>query len=239
MNISEEKKHIYQMMDEITKERRELTGMYFGLKQRLDNLHELEQRGLEDLDIKGYADMRNEVENHKVQQNLIREMENLVSRVEKIDIDKLEQPRPQIDEFEISEQRYRDNVKSNADKKPAKKKEDKLTTHQITKEIRHLIPKIMKDYGKPMKSGEVYDILISDYNFSEDDIDIKNFRSNQFYRTIKERDDIEKVDKGMYQLISKDESNNEDEQTENENPSNEAEKVVGNLLQLAGTNESE
>ena len=43
MNIAQEKQYVYDMMREITIERRQLTDIYFQLKKRLEELDELDK----------------------------------------------------------------------------------------------------------------------------------------------------------------------------------------------------
>lgn len=68
-------------MKDITEERRKLTEMYFDLKERLDSLTKLEEKGLDELDIKGYIDLRNSTNVERVQANLQRETNRIVGEM--------------------------------------------------------------------------------------------------------------------------------------------------------------
>lgn len=80
MNIGEEKTFLYGMMKDITEERRRLTETYFSLKERIDTLHKLEEKGLSDLSTKGYIDLFNDRETQTRVMNLNREMQHAIDR---------------------------------------------------------------------------------------------------------------------------------------------------------------
>ena len=86
MNIQDEKEYLYNMMKEITQERRKLTDIYFGLKERLDFLHIQEQKGLNELSLKGYADLHNQTQKEIAVTNIKRETEYLVGKIESSNI---------------------------------------------------------------------------------------------------------------------------------------------------------
>jgi len=83
LNISEEKKYIYDMMRTVVDERRTLTDIYFSLKERLNDLDELERKGLSDLSIKGYVDLQNERNQTLMLENTQRELAHLKQKLEK------------------------------------------------------------------------------------------------------------------------------------------------------------
>lgn len=80
MNIAEEKVFLYGMMKDITEERRRLTDQYFSLKERLDALIKLEEKGLGELSTKGFIDLFNDRETQLTITNLNREVEHAVAR---------------------------------------------------------------------------------------------------------------------------------------------------------------
>lgn len=82
MKIAEEKVFIYKMMGDITEERRKLTDQYFSLKERLDTLHKLEEKGLGELSTKGFIDLFNDRETQQTIQNMNREVEYHIARRE-------------------------------------------------------------------------------------------------------------------------------------------------------------
>lgn len=82
MKIADEKVFIYKMMGDITEERRKLTDQYFSLKERLDTLHKLEEKGLGELSTKGFIDLFNDRETQQTIQNMNREVEYHIARRE-------------------------------------------------------------------------------------------------------------------------------------------------------------
>lgn len=75
MNVGEEKVFLYGMMKDITEERRRLTDMYFSLKERVDELHKLEEKGLSEISTKGFIDLFNDRETQIRIANVNREMQ--------------------------------------------------------------------------------------------------------------------------------------------------------------------
>mgnify|MGYP001948783479 CR=1 FL=1 len=59
MDIKKEKEYIYRLMSDITDERRKLTDMYFSLRERLNELSKLEERGLTKLSVEGCVELHN------------------------------------------------------------------------------------------------------------------------------------------------------------------------------------
>jgi hypothetical protein len=209
MNISEEKQFIYDMMRDVSKERRQLTDIYFGLKQRLDDLNKLEMRGLEDLSIKGYADLFNDHNRRTSVDNIRRETEHLVNNINReAEVFSNPQPSQSIPQHEISEQRYRDSSTS-ITTKPSKPKnvkrsgKTKVNQHNPQnkirmKKIRKLVPEILKEEGIPMDARSVWEKLQTK-DIDLGDLDINTFRGNNFYRVTRENENIEKVSTGFYQ----------------------------------------
>lgn len=82
MNISEEKRIVYQLMAEnaqerrnLAEERRLLVEEHSGLKQRLDKLIDLELSGLEQISVGGYVELHNSRLQANEINNIRREME--------------------------------------------------------------------------------------------------------------------------------------------------------------------
>lgn len=194
MNINEEKEHLYNMMRDITSERRKLTDMYFGLKERLDDLNKLEQRGLQDLSVKGYVDLYNKVEPEIVAKNIQREMNQLAQKI-------MAEPKEQEEEKSIvpksviSEQRYAD---SNKVMKSKKIEESKKRIKQIPyDEIADSVMEILKEKGSPIKMSELLTTLNVKY---EGAIGKGNFQTNIIPRMMEEEKyKIEKPYRGFYQ----------------------------------------
>lgn len=114
INIAEEKKYLYEMMQDITKERRTLTDMYFDAKKRIDDLNRLEEDGMKDLNINGYVDMRNEANRKRMIDNIQRESEYKINQInqDSRELSGHYQEPSLFNPHEIAEQRYRDNVNS-------------------------------------------------------------------------------------------------------------------------------
>lgn len=180
MNIQEEKLFIYSMMKDITEERRKLTDIYYGLKERLDFLHNTEQNGLEDLTIQGYVDLYTQNQKEAIINNLKREVDHQIEKIENHHI--IEESEKSIIPKEETE-----TQKSNLRKRSG---------HLSHEKIAGAIIKALKDSGHPIK---VSDLLDKVNNILEYSISKANFQNNILPRCIKNNKKIERPMKGFYQ----------------------------------------
>jgi hypothetical protein len=141
VNIQEEKLYIYGMMKDITTERRQLVDMYYGLKKRLDFLNSLEERGIEDLSITGYIDLHTQNAKEAAINNLKRETEYQVEKIEKSYI---------IEEKETPSIIPEETVQR------AVEKENKVRKGRMSREkLTSTILLVLKDAGTPLKVSEI------------------------------------------------------------------------------------
>jgi len=210
MNISEEKKYIYDMMRTVVDERRTLTDIYFSLKERLNDLDELERKGLSDLSIKGYVDLQNERNQTLMLENTQRELAHLKQKLEN------EQSKPKeetvsspIPSFAIAEQKYRDNNKvvKNTKKRTQQKKEKKPKRPKGTTKLVHdrIFKELKERSDSAFNASEMYDILLREQFFRDLEFEMADFRINMFFRVVtKNSDVIKKVSTGRYQYVGSD-----------------------------------
>ena len=202
MNITEEKKYLYEMMRSLMEERRTITDIYFSLKKRLEVLEEMETRGLDELSIKGYVDLYNETIKTESLTNVKRELNHISNKLSDTT------PTPEanksvIPAFAIAEQKYHDNKKSPR-KSPTSKTEKKgRARSDKTTYIYNLVIEEMKNRkDQSFTAGEVYDLLLAYQQFRDYNINLNTFRSNIFYRIIVNKSKvIKKVGSGKYQYI--------------------------------------
>ena len=210
MTISEEKKYIYDMMRTVVDERRTLTDIYFSLKERLNDLDELERKGLSDLSIKGYVDLQNERNQTLMLENTQRELAHLKQKLENEQAKpKEEAPASPIPAFAIAEQKFRDNnkvvkntKKQKTQTKPQKKKRPKGSTARVHEMI---FKELKEQKDTAFNASDMYDILLREQFFRDLEFDMADFRSNMFYRVVtKNSDVIKKVGTGRYQYVGSD-----------------------------------
>lgn len=184
MNVTEEKEHIYSLMRDMTEERRKLTDMYYSLKTRLDDLNKFEQKGLEDLDLKGYVDLHNNNNRDTIVRNVERESKNVINKVNK-------------ESEELKE-------KEEHEKEPKFKKEidnqkDSIKTPKKRKSIEYyisVVSEVLKEHGAPMSLSDLHKEV---NRKTEADVSPKNFSTNIMYRINKKSTKIERVAMGYYQ----------------------------------------
>lgn len=183
MNIQEEKLHIYSMMRDITAERRQLTDIYYGLKKQLDYLNNLEQRGLEDLSIKGYVDLYNETMKQTAITNLQRETKHQIEKIENENHHIIEEKEKTVVPQEVVEE--------------AVYKEKRKRRKNISREkIESAIITVLKEAGMPIKFAELHEKI----NVMLDSGLNKDYMRNQLLPTIMERNPkIERPMRGYYQ----------------------------------------
>lgn len=182
LNISQEKEHVYSLMRDITSERRTLTDIYYSLKERLDDLHKMEQKGLDNLDLKGYVDLHNKLASSTAIENIEREAKHQVKIIE----DEIK-PAPVVEaprfKKEIDEQR-------NNSKPRPKAANLGLDQMAIT------IASILKEENQPMSLPDLHEALQARLDV---EIDMRNFRNNIMYRVNKTSDKVERASHGFYQ----------------------------------------
>lgn len=175
MDINQEKKYIYSIMKEVTEERRSLTEIYYRLKERLDKLHELEQRGLTNLDLKGYVDLHNELSKKNIVDNIKRESNKIVKDIEK--------------EYNNSDD-TNDKVVKPIDVTASRKPSFEL--------LKSMITNVLRESNTEMNLDEILECvnnkLKGEYHLTR-----KNLSSNILYRIFKDNDrKIQRVGHGIY-----------------------------------------
>ena len=200
MNISEEKRFVYEMMRTIMEERRILTDTYFSLKKRLDDLEELQKRGLDTLSLKGYLDMHNEQESLKILENTKRELTHVTEKLEKKKEHNNTAKPSVIPTHLIAEQKFIDNNKhiknkpssAESKKRLAKRAERKNRIHEM------ILEEMKNNKNKPYNAAEMYDILLRRQEFRDFKCELKEFRGNMFFRAVNSRPEIVKTGTGKY-----------------------------------------
>lgn len=187
MNISEEKTYLYEMMRNVTEERRELTKIYYELKSRLDDLIMLETRGLEETPIKGIVDLHNARDVQRVASNLRRETENTIGRIEReAEIKGTPLEKTVIPKVEIDIEKEKEAKKT--------RKNSGLTIDKAAGIIAHTL----KEYGAPIKAKELYELVNAQL---EVPITRSNFSNNVLPRSSKVNKRINNVSRGFWQYL--------------------------------------
>lgn len=201
MNISEEKRFVYEMMRTVMDERRTLTDIYFSLKKKLDDLEEIEKRGLDSLSLKGYVDMHNEREHLTMLENTRRELAHITQKLEnKKDEKEISQPSV-IPSHVIAEQKFRDNNKIIKNKPAASERKSSRAPKrpERTKRIQEMVIEEMKNNkDKPFNAGEMHELLLYRQEFRDFECELKEFRGNMFFRAVNSDPDIIKAGTGKY-----------------------------------------
>lgn len=208
MNITEEKRYVYDMMRSIMEERRTLTDIYYSLKKRLDSLEEMEIKGLDELSLKGQIDLYNERQQELSLNNVKRELNHISHKIEtQKNSDEKDLPSPKNDSlhsFAIAERKFYDNQrkpKPVAQRKPRKSSEKGRNKSEKITYIHNLIMNEMKQRSdEAFTAKQMYEILLAYQQFRDYNVELNEFRSNIFYRIVKNNSDtIVKVDKGLFQ----------------------------------------
>lgn len=180
MNITEEKRYIFEMMKDITAERRNLTEQYYGLKERLDELNKLEQRGLEDLSIKGYVDLYNKTNAEVMTTNLKRETEHQIKKIQ--NDNNIEESRLQV--------KIKEDIQEEDNKRPIRKGKNMPRERVIS-----AIIEVLKESGTPLS---VDDLLLKVNEKLEMNMK-KQYLQNIITIAVKKYDRINRPTRGYYQ----------------------------------------
>lgn len=221
MNIREEKRYIYAMMESVTAERRKLGDEYHELRKRLDKLDELEMKGLGDLSVEGYLDLFKKREMQLAASNIKRELEFLQKTREREE----NPPRPLAEQQERSstERRESDSIlakqmaesldkieqpesveeperipKKLIDEEREKDKKKVVSSSKQVDQTRAMnaIRNVLKESGIPMN---IVDIHKGVEEVLGRTLELKNFRTNIMFRANKLDDKIERAGRGFYQ----------------------------------------
>lgn len=180
MNINEEKAMIYSMMNNLTAERRKITDMYGDLKKRLDELILLETRGLEDLSIQGYVDIRNNKMKSLSVENVEREMNKIIKNIET--------------DFEPKEKEIIPKREIDIEKEKLPKKSSVIN---IDKAV-GAISTVLKEKGEPMQVKDIHEQVEEALEVT---IKLANFRNNILPRACKKNPKIQRAMRGYYQYV--------------------------------------
>ena len=206
MDINEEKAHVYGLMRDIAAERRMLTDTYYALQERLHKLNELEEIGLPTLKLKGYADLFNETNKRLAASNVAREekaaatpseiaaavRQEVETKPETTEPDPVKaSPAVTIPFEEMDRMKQIDNV---GKVKPAKERTPRRSTRMTMKESREAIAKILTSISTPVTSSELYRLFLAGTGLDENELTIRNFRSNILYRAMEADPRIVAVD---------------------------------------------
>lgn len=186
MNISEEKRYIYSMMNTITDERRELTKIYYDLKTRLSELDKLQREGLDELSIEGRVDLHNSRKLALMSSNIRREAEHTIKKIEREIA-----PEPEVAvtipkaEIEIEKEKV---------------SRRHVTTVLTSERAAGIIAHILKESEIPMAVKDLFDAFNEKLDVP---VTRNNFRNNILPRAAKRNRNIDNISRGFYQYLKR------------------------------------
>lgn len=203
MNVVDEKQHVYNIIRQLTEERRliseerlTITQQIGDWKLRLDELQGMEQAGIEELRATGYVELRNRADK-------LREISNVAAETKKLldDINtqaehistrgKIEEVPPVENKIPIKdqeEQKDRD-TRAYAGKNRGT---DELLTYRV------LLTSILKAEGMPMKAEKLHERLQA---VAEQPITHRRFINSVLYYIVEHNPKIQNVSRGYYQYV--------------------------------------
>lgn len=174
-------------MREISEERRRLTDMYYGLKERLDKLNDLEMKGIGDLSIKGYVDLYNSYNKEVAVTNIKREAEHAVKKTEEVFTPKEE--KKLIPMIEIEKQKEKESAKIVSSR----------SSYLNVDKVISIIASLLKDNGVPMDIKTIHKKIESDFDMV---ITEQNLRNNIMRKAMMKNKRIQRATRGFYQYIA-------------------------------------
>lgn len=196
MDISGEKQFIYEIMRDITAERRRLTDTYYKLQARLHTLYTYEERGLTDLNLSGYVDLHrrtNELLDRSAVQEARQDVEacGVHSEPDRV-------PFAELDRVKQLDRQHA--IKGDADAhRPRKRRRSTMSSNETTA----IILALMQDYGSALTSKELYRLFVAK---TGEDMAERSFRSNTLRRAIDQSKRIKTIGQPntvekLYELI--------------------------------------
>lgn len=181
MNIQEEKRYIYEMMREITTERRVLSEMYMELKSRLSELDKLQERGFEELDVEGLLELSKNKSSDMMIDNLKREM----SRIEEVKGRPVTIPKEQPKQVEVTDIQESKDVEQRINKSDSRIDNIK---------VMDFIASYIRRTKKKMNSSDMRELIKKEL-----EIDVpKTTMNNIVFRMTQRHKDIKRVKFGVY-----------------------------------------
>lgn len=181
MNISEEKRYVYEMMKDITNERRLLSEMYMELKKRLSELNSLEERGFTDLDVEGFLDYSKNKSSDLLKNNMQREL----TRIEEVrgrSVTHVEEKLVPVEAKDVQ------SLKDYDDR--TNKKDQRVDNIKVI----DFIASYMRRTNKKMKSADMYKLVLKEL-----EIDLKPATLGNIIHRIKDRHpDVVRIKFGVY-----------------------------------------
>lgn len=158
MNIADEKVFLYGMMKDITEERRKLTDQYFSLKERVDALNKLEEKGIGELSTKGFIDLFNDTETQQKIANMHREVQHAVARREEKQLQA-----PRYDQIAATLERgAEDRAKARAEAEAEVEKRDRIAAWE--KKEREMAEQEQEMIDKALRESEQVVMRLAEEN---------------------------------------------------------------------------
>lgn len=189
MDISKEKEYLYEMMRDITNERRKLSDMFYELKVRLDEIIKLETKGIDSVPTKGIVDLHNARDAKRMISNIERQSAHEIKKIEKEaelkanPIEKTVIPKVEIE------------IEKEKESKQNKSRKGGLSVDKAAGIIAH----ILKEKGVPMKSKDLYELVNKQL---DSPITRSNFSNNVLPRSSKVNSKINNVSHGYWQYLN-------------------------------------
>lgn len=203
MNISQEKEYIYKLMREITEERRVLTNLYYDLHKRMADLNKLEETGLTDLSIEGYADLHNKMNKNLIISNQQREAMQIFAESRKEVEEQPVQEKP-VEEKRIIPLEEIDRVKQLDKKSKVKVSKPKKRKRIVERKKAVIILKhILLEEGVPVEKKKLYQLFLKHLEVGQQDFTYHNFSYNLLPRVQEIDPNIQIINGNMYQYVSR------------------------------------
>lgn len=191
LNISDEKKYLYELMKEITTERRKLTDMYSGLKERLDEISKLEKLGLDEIPIQTIIDFNNSKNAKRRIANIERHTGHTIKKIEnEAELKANPAEREIIPKVEIEIE------KEKVSKQSPTRKSKGMPLDKAAGVIAH----ILKEKGIPLKAKDLHALVNEQVDAP---IELGNFTKNTLPRSSKLNPRINNVSRGYWQYLNK------------------------------------
>ena len=202
MDIRKEKEYMYNMMRDVSAERRRLTDIYYELLKRINELSKLEEVGVTDLSIEGYLDLGNKINAKLIKANQEREALTIFSDSRKeVEQQTEEETRENITPKTVVPSVELDSLKQFDNKFKPKVTEKKVKKHISTKKAHSYIKDVLIEKGTPMETKDLYARIIEKYSIDEEDFKYRNLVQNVLPRVSSLDSKLQKVGRSTFQYV--------------------------------------
>lgn len=199
MNISDEKKYLYDMIADLIADRRRTIDLIYDFKSRLNEIIRLESLGLNEIPIQSIVDLHNVRDIQRMTTNFERETNHIIRKTEEeVEVNPVEREAiPKVEpKIEFLPRVKIEEEKEKVSNQSPTRKSRGMPLNKAAEIIAH----ILKEKGIPLKAKDLHALVNEQVDTP---IELGNFTKNTLPRSSKLNPRINNVSRGYWQYLNK------------------------------------